>query len=156
MQNSGGEPRLQSKSAQAEGKVGPGTICFIQVKSAARVIRDRKVRVLLNREGWIVGRYLVYRLYKEEGLGLKKRPPRRRKAVRSREERFVATAQNQAWSLGFVADQLQDGKRFRARTIVDVYIRESVVTKTAFLPTLGIGPGHVFTVATIGYVPTHC
>jgi len=73
-----------------------------------------------------VGRYLVYRLYKEEGLGLKKRPPRRRKAVRSREDRFVATAPNQAWSLDFVADQLQDGTRFRALTIVDVYTRESV------------------------------
>src|ERR1700692_664141 len=28
----------------------------------------RKIRVLLNREGWDVGKYLVYRLYKEEGL----------------------------------------------------------------------------------------
>jgi putative transposase len=27
----------------------------------------RKIRVLLNREGWDVGKYLVYRLYKEEG-----------------------------------------------------------------------------------------
>ena len=34
----------------------------------------RKIRVLLNREGWDVGKYLVYRLYKEEGLALKKRP----------------------------------------------------------------------------------
>ena len=34
----------------------------------------RKIRVLLNREGWEVGKYLVYRLYKEEGLGLRKRP----------------------------------------------------------------------------------
>ncbi len=28
------------------------------------------IRVLLNREGWMVGKDLVYRLYKEEGLGL--------------------------------------------------------------------------------------
>ena len=41
----------------------------------------RKIRVLLNREGWNVGKHLVYRLYKEEGLALKKRPQRRRKAV---------------------------------------------------------------------------
>jgi putative transposase len=52
----------------------------------------RKIRVLLNREGWNVGKYLVYRLYKEEGLALKKRPKRKRKAVRHREERFIATA----------------------------------------------------------------
>jgi putative transposase len=86
----------------------------------------RKIRVLLNREGWGVGKYLVYRLYKEEGLALKKRPQRKRKAVRHREERFIATAPNQAWSIDFVADQLQDGKRFRALTILDVYTREGV------------------------------
>lgn len=37
----------------------------------------RKIRVLLNREGWKVGKHLVYRLYKEEGLALKKRPQRK-------------------------------------------------------------------------------
>ena len=46
--------------------------------------------------------------------------------MRHREEKFVATAPNQAWSLDFVADQLQAGRRFRALTIVDVYTRESV------------------------------
>src|SRR5271167_4575434 len=86
----------------------------------------RKIRVLLNREGWRVGKYLVYRLYQEEGLVLKKRPQRKRKAARQREERFVATAPNQAWSLDFVADQLQDGRRFRCLTMVDVYTRESL------------------------------
>ncbi len=39
----------------------------------------RKIRVLLNREGWDVGKHLVYRLYKEEGLALKKRPSARGK-----------------------------------------------------------------------------
>ena len=56
----------------------------------------RKIRVLLNREGWNVGKYLAYRPYKEEGLALKKRPQRKRKAVRHRKERFIATAPNQA------------------------------------------------------------
>ena len=38
----------------------------------------RKIRVLLIREGWTVGKKLVYRLYREEGLGLRMRPKRRR------------------------------------------------------------------------------
>jgi putative transposase len=59
------------------------------------------------------------RVSSEEGLALKKRP-------RHREERFIATAPNQAWSIDFVADPLQDGKRFRALTILDVYTREGV------------------------------
>ena len=49
----------------------------------------RKIRVLLNREGWEVGNYLVYRLYCEEGLTLKRmKPAGKRKAARHREERF--------------------------------------------------------------------
>lgn len=87
----------------------------------------RKIRVLLNREGWSVGKYLVYRLYKEEGLMLKRmKPAGKRKAVRQREEKLKATAPDQAWSMDFVADQLQDGTRFRSLTIVDVYTREAL------------------------------
>ena len=86
----------------------------------------RKILVLLRREGWNVGKHLVYRLYKEEGLALKKRPQRRRKAVRHREERFKPTVPDQVWSLDFVDDQLQDGRRFRSLTIVDVFTRESL------------------------------
>ena len=41
----------------------------------------RKIRVLLNREGWGVGKTLVQRLYQEEGLVLKQRPKRRRRAA---------------------------------------------------------------------------
>jgi putative transposase len=48
----------------------------------------RMIRVLLNREVWKVGKDLVYRLYKEEGLGLRKRPAGRRRAVVHRQERF--------------------------------------------------------------------
>ncbi len=57
---------------------------------------------------------------------MKKRPKRKRKAARHREESLNATAPDQAWSMDFVADQLQDGTRFRALTIVDVYTREGV------------------------------
>ena len=86
----------------------------------------RKIRVLLNREGWGVGKTLVQRLYQEEGLVLKQRPKRRRKAAEHPRERVRASEANQAWSLDFVADQLTDGRRFRALTIVDVFTRESL------------------------------
>ena len=84
----------------------------------------RKIRVLLKREGWNVGKKLVYRLYREEGLALRHKPRRRRCAAANRRERSKATAPNQAWSLDFVADQLTDGRRFRALTVVDVFTRE--------------------------------
>jgi putative transposase len=69
--------------------------------------------VLLNREGWDVGKYLAYRLCKEEGLMLKRRKPAgRRKAARLREDNVKPNAPDEAWSMDFVADQLQDGTRF--------------------------------------------
>jgi len=86
----------------------------------------RMIRVLLNREGWKVGKDLVYRLYKEEGLGLRKRPAGRRRAVVHRQERFKPTGPNQVWAMDFVSDQLCDGRRFRALTVVDIYTRESL------------------------------
>jgi len=87
----------------------------------------RKILALLNREGWKVGRYLVYRLYKEEGLTLRQRLRRRRRVAVHWRERRKPTGPNQVWSLDFVADQLADGRRFRALTVVDVFTRESLM-----------------------------
>ena len=86
----------------------------------------RKILMLLRRESWKAGKHLVCQFYREEGLALKKRPQKRRKATRPREERFRPTAPDQAWCLDFVADQLQDGRRFRCLTTVDVFTREIV------------------------------
>jgi len=69
---------------------------------------------------------VVQRLYQEEGLALKHRPKRHRRASEQRGERMLPAAANQAWSLDFVADQLMDGRRFRALTIMDVFTRESL------------------------------
>jgi transposase InsO family protein len=84
----------------------------------------RKIRVLLNREGWNVGKKLVYRLYREEGLGLRRRPKGRRIASAHRRQKPRAEAPNRVWSLDFVADQVSDSRRFRALTVVDVFTRE--------------------------------
>jgi transposase InsO family protein len=86
----------------------------------------RKIRVLLNREGWNVSRYLAYRLYREEGLALRPRGRRRRRAATQRRERIPCTAPNQIWGLDCVADQLADGRRFPALTVVDIQTRESL------------------------------
>jgi putative transposase len=57
----------------------------------------RKIPVLLNCEDRNVGKYLVYRLYTEEGLPLKRmKLAGKRKAARQREERLKATGQDQA------------------------------------------------------------
>ena len=86
----------------------------------------RKILVLLQREGWTVGKTMVSRLYREEGLALRRTVPRKRCVAVERRERPQATGPNQAWSLDFVTDQLADGRRFRALTVMDVHTRESL------------------------------
>jgi putative transposase len=90
----------------------------------------RKIRVLLNREGWNVGKYLVERIYREEGLTLQQRRKRRRRVAEHRRERFHPTGPNQVWSMDFVADQLADGRRFRSLTVVDIYTRECLAVES--------------------------
>ena len=86
----------------------------------------RRVHVMLSRDGWSVGRNLVYRLYREEGLALRSRQPRRRKMLVHRQARHQPTRPNQAWTLDFVHDQLGNGQKFRALTVIDVFSRESL------------------------------
>jgi putative transposase len=86
----------------------------------------RRIYVLLRREGWQVNHKRVYRLYRQAGFNLRRKRPRQRKDAAHRLERVVLTAPNQCWSMGFVADDLFDGRRFRALTVVDNFTKESL------------------------------
>ena len=69
---------------------------------------------------------LIYRLYVEEGLILRRKGPRRRKSCRVRMERPNAMKVNDSWSMDFMSDQLYQGCRYRVLTIVDNFSRESL------------------------------
>ena len=86
----------------------------------------QRLYILLRREGWPVNHKRVYRLYREDQLCLRKKPPRRRVACRKREIRPAATRKNECWSMDFVSDQLYDGRRIRVLTLVDNHTRESL------------------------------
>ena len=86
----------------------------------------RRVHVMLKREGWWVGKNVVYRLYREEGLVLRAKQPRRRKMIVHRQARPKPQRPNEAWSLDFVHDQLSDGQKIRMLTVVDVFSREAL------------------------------
>jgi len=86
----------------------------------------RRLHILLLREGWEVNHKRVYRLYREESLGLRRKPPRRRVACLKRKLRPVASEKNECWSMDFMSDQLYDGRRIRLLTIVDNHTRESL------------------------------
>jgi len=91
----------------------------------------RRLCTLLRREGWQVNHKLIYRLYVEEGLILRRKRPRRRKSCSVRMERPLATQSNDSWSMDFMSDQLFQGRRYRVLTLVDNFSRESLALRVA-------------------------
>ena len=83
----------------------------------------RRLFILLRQDGEPSGINRIYRLYREEGLTVRKRRSRRR-AVGTRAPIFVDAAANARWSLDFVHDQFACGRRFRVLNIVDDATRE--------------------------------
>ena len=83
----------------------------------------RRLFILLRDQGEPSGVNRIYRLYREEGLAVRKRRSRR-KAVGTRAPILVEAKPNARWSLDFVHDQLACGRRFRILNIVDDVTRE--------------------------------
>jgi putative transposase len=78
----------------------------------------RRLFIMLRREGETSGINRIYRLYREEGLGVRRRKGRKR-AVGVRAPIVVEARPNARWSLDFVHDQMANGRRFRVLNIKD-------------------------------------
>ncbi len=86
----------------------------------------RRVCAMLRREGWAVNHKRVERIWREEGLKVPQRQPRRRRlwlndgsCVRLRPQR-----PNHVWSYDFVHDRTHDGLPIRILTLIDEFTRE--------------------------------
>lgn len=102
-----------------------------ELAEARRRFGSPRLYVLLRREGWTVNHKRVERLYRAEGLSLRRR--RRRKAASHLRVVLPApSGVNERWSMDFVTDSLVNGRRFRALTIVDDHSRESVTIEADF------------------------
>ena len=104
----------------------PDTALRAQLRELANERRRfgyRRLFVLLRRDGEPSGINRIYRLYREEGLTVRKRRARRR-AVGTRAPILVEAKANARWSLDFVHDQFASGRRFRILNIVDDVTRE--------------------------------
>jgi len=91
----------------------------------------RRLGWLLEREGAKVNLKKVYRLYREEGLAVKRRRGRRR-AIGARAPIVVPQELNQRWSLDFVSDQLANGRRFRLLNVIDDFNSECLASVPDF------------------------
>jgi putative transposase len=85
----------------------------------------RRVHVLLRREGWRINQKKTRRIYRELGLQLRNKTPKRRVKAKLRDDRRDATRPNETWAMDFVHDQLATGRKIRVLTVVDTFSRYS-------------------------------
>ena len=88
----------------------------------------RRLTVLLRREGWAVNHKRVYRMYREEGLGVRRRKRKRMGAV-ERQALAIPVRPNERWSMDFISDALSEGRKFRSLNIVDDFNRECLAAE---------------------------
>jgi putative transposase len=81
--------------------------------------------LMLRREGWHANHKRIERLYREEGLSLRRRR-RRKRLSHLRVVRTQPLAANQTWAVDFIHDSLFNGRRFRAFAVLDEWSRESL------------------------------
>jgi len=84
----------------------------------------RRLHVMLRREGFMVNHKRVYRLYRMDGLALRRK--KRKRVSRQRIPMPTPTRPNERWSMDFLSDQLADGRRLRVFALIDEYSRESL------------------------------
>ncbi len=91
----------------------------------------QRLQILLKREGYVANHKLVERIYREEGLAVRRRHAKKLVAI-PRVPLPLPAGANDRWSIDFVSDALGDGRKIRALTIVDDYTRECPAIEVDF------------------------
>ena len=86
----------------------------------------RRVTVLLRDDGWRVNHKRVERLWRQEGLKVPKRQPKRGRLWLNDGScvRLRSTHRNHVWSYDFVSEHTHDGRPLKIMTLIDEYSRE--------------------------------
>jgi putative transposase len=90
----------------------------------------RKVRIFLERKGHEMSPERTYRLWRQAGLQVPKRRPRRRVAT-GRPRPLPPTAINHVWAYDFVFDTCADDRQLKCLTVVDEFTRECLAIDVA-------------------------
>ena len=115
------------RAGQADLELRIKEICQTRVRYGYR-----RVQVMLRREGWAINLKKTHRIYRELGLQLRNKTPKRRVKAKLREDRRDATQPNETWAMDFVHDQLATGRKIRVLTVVDTFSRYAPVIDPRF------------------------
>ena len=96
-----------------------------EVAGKRRRFGYRRIGVLLERKGMIMNHKKLYRLYREEGLSVKRRRGRKR-AQGTRTPMPQAVHPNARWSLDFLSDSFGASRKFRILAVIDDCSRENL------------------------------
>lgn len=84
---------------------------------------------LLRREGRLVNKKKVRRIWRAEGLKRPQRCTKRRRLSLNSAERLRATAIDEVWAIDFQFDETTDGRRLKLCNIVDEHTREALAMR---------------------------
>jgi len=118
-----GAPDKREKDAEIRKKI-------IAMAERYGRVGYRMITAMLRNEGEIVNHKKVERIWREEGLKLPHKQPKKKRlwltdgsCIRLRAER-----QNHVWSYDFVEEKTVDGRRARILNIMDEYTRECLAS----------------------------
>lgn len=88
----------------------------------------RRITALLNREGFNVNHKRVYRIWRQEGLKVPEKQPKRSRLWLNDGSciRHRPMFKNHVWSYDFVMCRTEDGRAFRILNVIDEFTRECV------------------------------
>jgi len=86
----------------------------------------RRITALLNQDGWRVNHKRVERIWREEGLKVPKKQPKRKRLWLNDGSvvRLKPMHKNHVWSYDFVHERTSDGRAIRMLTVIDEFTRE--------------------------------
>lgn len=90
----------------------------------------RRIRIFLRRQGHELGVHRTHRLWRQAGLQLPRRRPRRRIAT-ARPRPLPAANANFLWAYDFVFDSTATGQQIKCLTVVDEFTRECLAIDVA-------------------------
>ena len=106
---------------------------IVELASAYGRYGYRRVTALLRREGWTVNHKRVERLWRQEGLKVPQKQPKRQRLWLADGScvRLRPSYKDHVWSYDFVADRTSDGRAIRMLTLIDEHTRECLAIDVA-------------------------
>jgi transposase InsO family protein len=104
---------------------------IIRLASAYGRYGYRRITALLKAEGWIVNHKRVERIWREEGLRVPLKQPKRGGLYLNDGSciRLRPSFKNHIWSYDFVYDRLYNGKKIRMLTVIEEYSRKCLAIR---------------------------